>query len=127
MERKERKEMLEKALKDIEAQSAPIRDQLEAIYREEYLEMHNRIQLALQAKGDFTLEELIYAAYDKCNCGAGMAYPKGIGIQGSWYCGDILRGCGNQKKIHSSAMPFFMYELKSENQPSAKGATTRPK
>jgi hypothetical protein len=75
--------------------------------------------------------DLIYAARARCDCGAGMAYPKDIGIRGSWECADILTRRAIQKdqqgaKTHSPALPFAFYEIKSENQPSANGATTRP-
>lgn len=90
-------------------------------------------------------ERLIYAAYDRCACGAGMAYdpaakgdansPLMLERQGpkQWECSDILRfntyGAHQQREVkaaeHTAPLPFAFYEVKSENQPSANGATTR--
>jgi hypothetical protein len=82
-------------------------------------------------KDAFTLDELIFAARARCDCGVGLAYPKGIGIRGSWFCSDILLGRALPKsnpgsKGHIDELPFSFYEIKSENQPSEGGATTRP-
>lgn len=80
--------------------------------------------------GSLKDHELIYAAYARCPCGAGMAYPKGIGGHGFWDCSDILTGRAIQKGLtgavtHGARLPFIFWEIKSENQPSANGATTR--
>jgi hypothetical protein len=94
------------------------------------------------------VERLVFAAYTRCQCGAGVAYdptgevhspqvnpgpPPCIG--GSWECSDILLYYGgalsDEEKArsiaatHDSAFPFAFYEIKSEDQPSANGATTR--
>ena len=74
----------------------------------------------------FTEEELLYAAYARCSCGAGFAYPHGIGMRGSWLCSRILKGKAEPGSTHEAPMPFAFYEVKSENQRSANGATTRP-
>ncbi len=92
----------------------------------------------------FTDDKLIYAAYIKCACGAGLAYPKDPTVRqvkewmedspflhwDHWDCSDILTGRAVPKgqegaKVHSGKFPFAFYEIKSENQPSAHGATTR--
>lgn len=91
--------------------------------------------------------ELIYAAFSRCPCGAGMAYPKNGDYPahanrgdagpfnwpfgGWWDCSAILLGEAVEKGQpgsveHTAVLPFAFYEIKSENQPSAKGATTRP-
>jgi hypothetical protein len=76
-------------------------------------------------------ERLIYAAYARCPCGAGMAYDpaaeSGATIHGYWDCSAILLGKADDKVKHEARLPFAFYEIKSENQPSANGATTRPK
>lgn len=79
----------------------------------------------------YTDAQLRYAATARCPCGAGLAYPKDSGIQGAWDCADILTGRAIPKdrpgfKQHTAALPFAFYEVKSEDQPSANGATTRP-
>lgn len=86
-------------------------------------------------------EDLTYAAYARCKCGAGMAYPKNTGPAGFWACSELLK-LGEKGSIlfgknplqseaegldHSLALPFTFFEVKSEKQPSANGATTRQK
>lgn len=88
------------------------------------------------------MDRLVYASTARCNCGAGMAYdPASKGKADSpfkgpseWECGDILRfdllPADKQAEVkaatHSAPLPFAFYEVKSEKQPSANGATTRP-
>lgn len=93
----------------------------------------------------FTDDQLRYAASSRCECGAGLAYPKDPTVRqvkewmsdspfnywDHWDCSDILTGRAVPKgqegsKMHSGKYPFAFYEIKSENQPSANGATTRP-
>lgn len=85
-----------------------------------------RLKQADQGKGDFTLYELLFAAQFRCVCGAGMAYPDGIGMHGAWYCSAILLGQAAPGTEHTPAHPFMFYEVKSEAQPTQRGATTRP-
>ena len=86
-------------------------------------------------------ERLRYAAYTRCRCGAGMAYDlfgasDGIhddgtsAADGYWECSAILLGAAVQSGFpgavtHEARWPFAFYEIKSEDQPSAQGATTR--
>jgi hypothetical protein len=87
---------------------------------------------AAQIKGDVArMITLIYAATARCPCGAGLAYEKGTGRNGAWDCADILLKkalpLGHEGyKEHTAVLPFVFYEIKSELQPSAHGATTRP-
>lgn len=80
-------------------------------------------------------KQLRYAATARCTCGAGMAYEpggeSGKPIHGYWDCSAILTGTaipsGQPGAVkHESRLPFAFYEIKSEGQPSAHGATTRP-
>lgn len=89
-------------------------------------------------------ERLCYAATSRCPCGAGLAYDpfgasgghpeKGendspfVGVlSGYWDCSAILLGTQAPPPMkHTDQLPFSFYEIKSENQPSAHGATTRP-
>jgi len=73
----------------------------------------------------FDASELRFAAFERCNCGAGMAYAVDAGIHGAWHCSAILRGNASREVKHTPSMPFAFYEVKSEGQPSANGATTR--
>jgi len=75
----------------------------------------------------FTEEELRYSAAARCKCGAGYAYPKKCGGGGQWDCSALLKGEAAHGSSHSASLPFMFYEVKSEEQPSAYGTTTRPK
>jgi hypothetical protein len=76
---------------------------------------------------------LVYAAHNRCPCGAGLAYEKPADpFKGAWDCSAILLGeaipSGEAGAVqHTALLPFVFYEIKSENQPSAGGASTRPK
>lgn len=122
---------LQAEIKVLEDQLEPKRRELQNLHIQQQLEVHDKIKRALAAKDSFNLEDLIFAATERCNCGAGYAYPHLIGAHGAWYCSDILLGRAAHKetkdgKIHSGEMPFIMWSIKSENQPSASGNTTRP-
>lgn len=98
--------------------------------RKRYIAEHQQAKAKADA-GTLTDAELIYAAGARCPCGAGLAYAKGIGAHGYWDCSDILTGRAVPKgqdgaKQHCDHYPFVFYEIKSERQPSAGGATTRP-
>jgi len=73
----------------------------------------------------FTDDELRYAAYTRCPCGHGLAYPKNCGPRHYWDCSAILKGIADHNLKHTDRLPFTFYEVKSEDQPSAQGATTR--
>ena len=74
-------------------------------------------------------DRLVYAASARCPCGAGLAYdPAGESGRphGYWECSAILLGTADKAVKHEAQLPFAFYEIKSERQPSAHGATTRP-
>jgi hypothetical protein len=74
----------------------------------------------------FKDEDLTYSADSRCEkCGAGLAHPKACGGFHQWTCSNVLKGIGTDSG--HGAYSFAFYEIKSENQPSANGATTRPK
>lgn len=73
----------------------------------------------------FKDEDLIYSAETLCPCGHGIAYPKGCGGFHHWDCSAILKGIADRSVQHTGQLPFTFYEVKSEQQPSANGATTR--
>ena len=74
----------------------------------------------------FTDEDLRYSAGARCDkCGAGLAYPKGCDGFHQWTCSNVLKGIGTDKG--HGAYPFAFYEIKSEEQSSAYGHSTRPK
>ena len=125
----EKREIIEK-IKELESQFKPLQEELNKIYRSESEIVTNKIKSTHKGLVKFTEDELIFAATSRCQCGAGLAYPKNVGIDGSWDCSDILLGLAIKSgepdaKTHSGEMPFTFYEIKSENQPSANGATTR--
>ena len=84
-----------------------------------------------ELRGEPLQKRLIYAAWTRCPCGAGMAYDpageSGWPFHGYWDCSAILLGTADPKVKHEAKLPFAFYSIKSENQPSAGGATTRPK
>ncbi len=121
-----RKEELKQEIAKIEESLKPLKEELNEIYNKETDDTEERIVLAQQGKGNFTEEELRYAATARCSCGAGFAYPVNIGPMGSWECSNILLGKAIPHTEHSSPMPFAFYEVKSEDQASANGQTTRP-
>lgn len=102
------------------------RDRLHEASRKEAGVVGERLKLADLGKGDFTLYELLFASCSRCVCGAGMAYPEGIGMHGAWYCSAILRGQSESGTTHTPSHPFAFYKIKSEAQPSQSGMTTRP-
>lgn len=74
-------------------------------------------------------DDLIYAATERCICGAGIAYAKDlVKAFGSWTCSAVLMSKdGGPKEVkHTEQLPFAFYSIKSELQPSAGGMTTRP-
>lgn len=97
----------------------------------------------------FTVLELLYAASTLCTCGAGMAYPldtKEAFKLRAWVCSRVLlgeveidtsrpdaepNGLGPIRRYDLTGaehigLPWWCYSVKSEGQPSAMGATTRP-
>lgn len=125
------KETLKEEIAALEAQIEPKQKRLSEIYLEESADIQAKIGRVHKLQDKFDLSELVYASHSRCLCGAGMAYPKDVGGWGAWYCGDILLGRAIRKgqegaREHEVALPFTFYEIKSENQPSANGATTRP-
>lgn len=80
-----------------------------------------------------TEADLVYAATARCPCGAGLAYVRRRGpcVSTHWDCAAILLGTaipqGEPGAVeHTGQLSFLFYEVKSERQPSASGATTRP-
>jgi hypothetical protein len=71
-------------------------------------------------------ERLVYSAFAVCAvCKSGLAYDRYLAEpNGSWRCSRDLLGL-NMGIPHPS-LPFAFYDIKSENQPSANGQTTRP-
>jgi hypothetical protein len=76
------------------------------------------------------MKSLVYAATARCPCGLGLAYDRkgesGKVTDGYWDCSGILLGTADPQVQHTAKLPFVFYEIKSDQQPSANGATTRP-
>jgi hypothetical protein len=72
-------------------------------------------------------DDLVYAAYARCRCGAGLAYSKldPHRYSGAWDCSAVLLGMVNEGERHGKPIPFAICDIKAELQPSAEGATTR--
>lgn len=78
----------------------------------------------------YTDDDLVYAAWSRCECGAGLAYPRGCGPHHHWDCSDILTDraipSGQPGAArHTDKLPFVFWDIKSEGQLSAGKATTR--
>lgn len=128
----ERKQELLNAIAELEAQKKPFQNELNQIWKIEEDQVQEKIKRCAKMEDKFSLDDLVFSAGARCSCGAGMAYPKNIGIHSAWHCSDILLGRAipssqEGAKTHHGALPFAFYEIKSENQPSANGQTTRPK
>lgn len=128
----ERKQELLNEIADLEEKKKPLQQELNRIREAEEREVEAKIERCSRMKDKFALDDLIFSAGARCACGAGLAYPKNVGMRGAWHCSDILLGraipSGQEgAKTHDGALPFAFYDVKSENQPSANGHTTRPK
>lgn len=87
-------------------------NQLRKKYTEETKE---NVTLAKQKKFAFKKEDLIFALTANCRgCQQRLAYPRNIGMFGSWYCSAILLGTAEIGTTHDNEYPFTMYEIKSD-------------
>lgn len=73
---------------------------------------------------------LVYSARERCACGAGFAYDSRNLRRADWDCsaiilGDALFSAGERGAVDHSA-PCQYFDLVSERQPAAMGASTRP-
>jgi len=74
-----------------------------------------------------TADDLVWAATARCKCGAGYVYPNFTrSPQGHWFCSASILGTAPAGSEHDCAKPFAFWSIKSDQQPSANGATTRP-
>ena len=120
------KEEIKKEIEILENQIKPLKEKLEAIRKKEGNWITGRLQDCWKGVGHFNENELLFSATAKCVCGGGLAYPTNqYNISGYWDCANVLTGNADFKKKHDR-FPFAFYAIKSEMQPSANGATTRP-
>lgn len=123
---------------DIKAAKVRMDDAL-AVYQKAEAEAERLEDLWLEARKEyqkyrrehgkvFTDSELIYSAVARCKCGAGLAYAPDMDMD-AWHCSVVLTTgiVETSSALDHSYYPFAFYEIKSENQPSASGDTTRPK
>lgn len=101
-------------------------DHISKQYNEIASAISDTVVRRINAGNPFGLDELKFSAAARCDCGAGIAYPNDIGPRGFWDCSAILMGTADRGLKHCGQLPFAFYEIKSEGQPSAYGATTRP-
>ncbi len=100
--------------------------QAEEVMHAYHAQESNKADERIKTGVPFADDELIYAALTLCPCGHGLAYPKNPGsLKRQWECSAVLRNLSGVGPEHSPALPFSCYEIKSEQQPSANGATTR--
>ena len=79
-----------------------------------------------ERKRESLRRRLVYSATARCECGAGFAYDRRSRV---WDCSAILLGDALLFGEASAAIhtpPCSYFELVSERQPTAHGATTRP-
>jgi len=88
-------------------------------------EKQKRFDERMKTNPIFTDEELIYSADTLCPCGHGIAYPAGCSPWHYWDCSAILKGIADKNVQHTARLDFTCYEIKCEQQPSARGLTTR--
>ena len=120
-----REEELKEQIQVLENQIKPLKEELNNLWKEQAKNVEERIEKCYTHSDKFEPKELRYAAVARCVCGAGFAYPKNSGMDGCWHCSAILTGVAEKGTTHDSALPFRFYEVKSEDQPSAEGRTTR--
>lgn len=113
------KEQYEKAIKQIEEA-----EKVTAEYHRQRQELFNE---RMARNPVFTDDELVYAAFSRCPCGAGLAHPKDCGPTHYWDCSAILKGNADKDITHSGTYPFVFYSIKSETSQRAYGQTTREK
>ncbi|MPM08715.1 hypothetical protein SDC9_55029 [bioreactor metagenome] len=131
MNKSERIEELRNAIRAHNAEIDKINEELRPLEFEHEEEIEQKIKRCHRGLDKFTPEELVFAATTRCHCGAGLAYVKNCSPRSSWHCSEILLGTAihaglDSAKEHDGELPFIMYNIKSERQPSANGMTTRP-
>lgn len=116
--------MLEQAAADRDRATDSIRK-----FTIEIAALEPQLAAAIADKGGaLTLDDLCFAATSRCKCGAGLAYPEDGDVRGGWFCSKLLLegSVADSANEHDGPFPFAFYSIKSEGQPSANGATTRP-
>jgi hypothetical protein len=75
------------------------------------------------------LKRLVFSADERCECGAGLAYDRRAGHP-VWDCSAILLGdallTAGERGVANHRTPCGYYEIVSEQNAAAEGATTRP-
>lgn len=108
------------------AQAVRQKDEADKIINAFHKQKAEQFKQRLESGKPFTDDDLVYSATAVCECGHGLAYPKDCGPGHYWDCSAILKGVAYPDLKHTAKLPFAFYDVKSENQPSANGATTRP-
>lgn len=106
MESENRLNELNRQIIDLENKIAPLYEEKEAIYLQRQAEVQAKLAACLNGEYAFKPEELRFATSATCTCGAKLAYPKGIGMYGSWYCSDVLLD-RNADQEHIEPIPFL--------------------
>jgi hypothetical protein len=90
-----------------------------------HIAREKEIRRRIEAHERFEPTELLFAAVARCRCGAGLAYPIGVGPHGAWECSRaLLEGVVDGEH---DALPFAFYSVREEGSIRAsKGSTTRP-
>jgi hypothetical protein len=74
------------------------------------------------------LRRLVFSAKERCDCGAGLAYDRRSG-RPVWDCSAILLGdamLAGERGAADHRIPCGFYDVLSERNRAANGASTRP-
>lgn len=104
------------------AQAIKQRDEADEVVATYFKEKQVAFQQRLIDSPVFTDDELYYSAYQLCECGHGLAYPKTCGPSHYWDCSAILKGIADRAVTHTGQLLFSFYDIKSE---SERNGTTR--
>ena len=110
-----RRKEIQAELTVLEDKVQNLRLELTNLNKQDSAIIEQRLKKAMSGNGDFSTEELTFSAHATCDCGAGLCYPKKIGVRGSWYCSLILLGKASKDMRHTAPLPFSFYNIKSEN------------
>ncbi len=107
-----------------DAATKPFQNQIDALTKQ-------RDEAGSMIYGSFRTfaDGLLFSATARCKCGAGLCYRERDRRADAWECAAgmaaLMRGDTACPFAEHQAFPFAFYEIKSENQPSACGQTTR--
>ena len=85
------------------------------VIRNYFLHQQEKFEIRLRENPVFEEDELFYSARARCECGAGLAYPRNCGGNHYWECSAILKGTADETVQHIDRLPFAFYKVQGEN------------